>query len=95
MSQAGMHTAETICCSQCGATARRLYFTSSYPTHLKCPGGLVHQIECPTCDYLLVACAVNGQVIEAYGEGISTYQHSTDQAPSFPEQLPLEIVQSG
>ena len=94
MSQTGIHTAQTICCSQCGATARRLYFTSSYSTHLKCPGRLIHQVECPSCDYLLVSCAVDGRVVEAYGEGISIYQHSANHAPSPPEQAPLEVVQS-
>lgn len=92
MSQIGTSSAQTVCCPQCGSAARRLYFTSSYPTHLKCPGGLVHQVECPSCDYLLVSCAVNGQVVEAYAEGISTYHHSA-HPPSSPGQSPLKIAQ--
>ncbi|BDM79218.1 hypothetical protein [Acaryochloris marina] len=90
MSQIGTNTTQTICCPQCGSPARRLYFTSSYPTHLKCPGGLVNQVECPSCDYLMVSCAVDGQVVEAYAEGISTYHHSTQ--PGSPDKPPLPMA---
>lgn len=76
MSQVGKNIAQVICCPQCGSSARRLYFTSAHSAHLKCPGGLVNQVECPSCDYLLVSCAVDGQVVEAYADGISTYQRS-------------------
>ncbi|WP_299402424.1 hypothetical protein [Acaryochloris sp. IP29b_bin.148] len=83
MSHVATNTAQAVCCPQCGAAARRLVFSSLYPTHLKCPGGLVNQVECPSCDYLFVSCAVNGQVVEAYAEGISTYQRPRNR-PSSP-----------
>ncbi|ABW30400.1 hypothetical protein AM1_5444 [Acaryochloris marina MBIC11017] len=38
----------------------------------------------------MVSCAVDGQVVEAYAEGISTYHHSTQ--PGSPDKPPLPMA---
>lgn len=63
-----MNTIATIkCfCPNCGGNATRVYFNSPDPRYHRCASDQVIQTECPSCDYLMVMCARNGIVIEAY-----------------------------
>ena len=62
-----------ICCPNCGnSSAHQRFFVSA--TANKCSKELVSQIECPACDYLMVTCAVDGRVLEAYSPGLSVYR---------------------
>ncbi|WP_110986629.1 replication restart DNA helicase PriA [Acaryochloris thomasi] len=72
-----MKNTHNVCCPNCGdRSASRRYFTSADAR--KCKGGLVSQIECPACDYLMVTCTEDGRVLEAYSSGLP--------APSFIHQ---------
>lgn len=65
-----------VCCPTCGSSnAKRRHFISTDAR--KCPGQLVNQVECPACDYLMVTCAVDGRVLEAYSSGLmaSSFEH--------------------
>lgn len=53
-------------CPNCGDNATRIYFTSREAIYHRCVSNLVIQTECLKCDYLMVMCARNGIVIEAY-----------------------------
>ena len=53
-------------CPNCGGNATRVYFTSLDPLYHRCTSKQVIQTECQSCDYLMVMCARNGIVIEAY-----------------------------
>ena len=56
-------------CPNCGGNATRTYFTSRDETYQRCVSDRVIQTECLDCDYLMVMCARNGIVIEAYAPG--------------------------
>ena len=53
-------------CPNCGGDATRIYFTSQEAAYSRCNSSQVIQTECTDCDYLMVMCARNGIVIEAY-----------------------------
>jgi hypothetical protein len=54
----------TICCPNCGAKAYKTCLESD-STHQ------IIQTSCPSCDYLMVSCALTGKVVEAYAPGLS------------------------
>ena len=58
-------------CPNCGGNATRTYFTSRDETYQRCVSDRVIQTECLDCDYLMVMCARNGIVIEAYAPSAS------------------------
>ena len=53
-------------CPNCGGDATRIYFTSPEAVYNRCNNSPVIKTECTACDYLMVMCALNGIVIEAY-----------------------------
>ncbi|MCU0515300.1 MAG: replication restart DNA helicase PriA [Oscillatoria sp. Prado101] len=55
-----MHAKQEIRCPNCGSHAERHYLASSDLT----------RTQCPTCDYLMIACSRTGRVTEAYAPGI-------------------------
>ena len=57
-------------CSNCGGSATRNYFTSKESRYNACPQNQIIQVECADCDYLMVMCSVNGNIVEAYSSGI-------------------------
>ena len=59
-------------CPNCGGNGVRTYFTSRDETYQRCVSNQVIQTECRDCDYLMVMCARNGIVIEAYAPGTET-----------------------
>jgi hypothetical protein len=68
-----MNMNQTIKCPNCGSQAERRYFTSNEAIYNSCPNHHVVQTECPVCDYLMVMCSRNAQVIEAHAPGASSY----------------------
>ena len=75
-----MNNIQNIYCPNCGnSSARRRYFASA--TASKCSGELVNQIECPACDYLMVTCALDGRVLEAYSPGLSVFSVKAQTRP--------------
>ena len=94
-----MQTTQVVRCPNCGSFAERHHFTSAQPTYQKCPDQQVSQTECQACDYLLVMCSINGQVIEGHSPGIvspvaelpaRTFQIvQRKQQPSRPQQVAI------
>ncbi len=70
-----MDISQLVRCSNCGNYAERLYFNSEEIMGVVCPNGQVIQTECSSCDYLIVMCSRNAQVIETYAPGIPTKIH--------------------
>ena len=70
-----MDITQLVRCSNCGHYAQRRYFTSEETMEVVCPNNQVIQTECSACDYLMVMCSRNGQVVEAYAPGISETIH--------------------
>ncbi len=70
-----MDISQLVRCSNCGNYAQRLYFNSEEIMGVVCPNREIIQTECSTCDYLMVMCSRNAQVIEAYAPGIRTTIH--------------------
>jgi|GEM_PF-1371522 len=71
-----MQTNQVVRCPNCGSFAERRYFNSTEANYGSCPGNQVTQTECPVCDYLMVMCSLNGNVLEAYAPGISAPTNS-------------------
>ncbi len=69
---------QTVRCPNCGSEAQRRYFNSNEAIHSSCSGNQVIQTECDQCDYLMVMCFLNGNVVEAYAPGTGTF---TAQSP--------------
>jgi hypothetical protein len=55
-----MFSIQNVCCPNCGRPAERHHIHESKIT----------RTQCPSCDYLMVTCALSGKVIEAYAPGI-------------------------
>jgi hypothetical protein len=55
-----MQTIQKICCPNCGSQAERHHL---YEQELI-------RTQCPTCDYLMIACSRTARVIEAYAPGL-------------------------
>lgn len=55
-----MHLKQKIRCPNCGSQAERQYLAHRQQT----------QTQCPSCDYLMITCALTCRVIEAYAPGI-------------------------
>lgn len=55
-----MQTMQKICCPNCGSQAERHHLGREELT----------RTQCPTCDYLMIACSRTGRVIEAYAPGL-------------------------
>jgi DNA-directed RNA polymerase subunit RPC12/RpoP len=74
-----MHTIQkqTVRCPNCGSEAERHYFVSEDVAYAPCPSHHVIQTECPACDYLMVMCSRNGNVVEAYAPGTKSATHSS------------------
>jgi hypothetical protein len=62
-----MQTIQAVCCPNCGSPAERYHITSSQ--------NYLMRTQCPTCDYLMITCALTGKVIEAYAPGIEVRPH--------------------
>ncbi len=60
---------QIVRCPNCGSFAKRHFFSSSQTIYMKCPEEQLTQTECPSCDYLMVMCSLNGRVVEAYAPG--------------------------
>lgn len=80
-----MNTIQTVHCPNCGSLAERRFFDSDSPVCQACPDHQVAQTECPVCDYLMVMCWSNGNVLEAYAPGRSesrgAYQGTPGRQP--------------
>ncbi|MBW4622161.1 MAG: replication restart DNA helicase PriA [Cyanosarcina radialis HA8281-LM2] len=55
-----MQRIQRICCPNCGSRAERHHLDLQELT----------RTQCPTCDYLMIACSRTGRVIEAYAPGL-------------------------
>jgi hypothetical protein len=55
-----MQRIQRICCPNCGSGAERHHLDLQELT----------RTQCPTCDYLMIACSRTGRVIEAYAPGL-------------------------
>lgn len=77
-----MQKTQVIRCPNCGSLAKRHFSISSNSNYRYCLGQQITKVECLACDYLLVTCSGNGNVIEAHAPGISvehSYQKSNYQ----------------
>ncbi len=75
--------AKFLCpCPNCGGKGVRTYFTSNDKTYQRCLSDRVIQTECLDCDYLMVMCARNGIVIEAYAPGAESPTNNLKLPPS-------------
>ena len=63
----------TVPCSNCGAQAIRKHFSNQVTKYTFCPENRIIQTECPNCDSLLIMCALNGNVVEAYVSSTSVF----------------------
>jgi hypothetical protein len=66
-----MQLTQGVRCPNCGSQALRHILSDRLPQTLRCPDNRALQTECPTCDYLMVMCSLNGAVVEAYAPGMS------------------------
>ncbi|MBE9039386.1 hypothetical protein IQ235_01065 [Oscillatoriales cyanobacterium LEGE 11467] len=96
-----MQTVQAICCPNCGSIAKRFYSVNAKRINADCPKNLVTRTECPTCDYLMVTCSMDGRVIEAYAPGIAIPRcdvrwknwHDLPQvSPSSKTELNLDLI---
>ena len=56
---------QNVPCPNCGQNAIRTEKIDSYVED-RCRTGHILSVECPTCDYLMVSCALTREVIESY-----------------------------
>ncbi len=89
-----MDTIATIQCScpNCGSNATRTYLTGHEAIYNRCVSNLVIQTECPNCDYLMIMCARNGIVIEAYAPSISAPVSNFKLLEASPEDNKRKVV---
>ncbi|MGD1919023.1 MAG: hypothetical protein ACFCAD_09085 [Pleurocapsa sp.] len=66
-----MNQTYTVRCSDCGSLALRTHLTSKIKLANSCPENQIIKTECPSCDYLLITCSVNGKVIDAHSSTTS------------------------
>ncbi|MEO1131891.1 MAG: hypothetical protein AAFX40_04200 [Cyanobacteria bacterium J06639_1] len=66
-----MRITQDVRCPNCGSTARKHELSDIADAAVRCPSNRETQLECPTCDYLIVTCSLNGAVVEAYAPGLS------------------------
>lgn len=66
-----MNQTYSVRCPNCGDLATRSYFSSHEAKYKSCGENQVLQTECSGCDYLMVTCSQNGNVIEAYSSSTS------------------------
>jgi hypothetical protein len=87
---------QTVRCPNCGSEAQRRYFKSKEATYSSCSGNQVIQTECNQCDYLMVMCSLNGNVVEAYAPGIWTFSDLSQRhhlpAIAVKNNWPLPLV---
>ena len=75
--------AKFLCpCPNCGGNSTRTYFTSRDETYQRCVSDRIIQTECQDCDYLMVMCARNGIVIEAYAPSAKAPRNNLQLPPS-------------
>ena len=60
-----VHQRQVVRCPNCGQHAIR---TVKNDRELagNCPGDRFTHLECPSCDYLAIACSLTGKIVEAY-----------------------------
>ncbi len=87
---------QTVRCPNCGSEAQRRYFKSNEAIYSSCSNNQVIQTECEQCDYLMVMCFRNGNVVEAYAPGTwaSTYQSQGNRLPvmAVKDNRPLSLL---
>ena len=64
-----MYTTQIVRCPNCGDEAQRHFYSGFHATHWQCASNQITQLECHSCDYLMVTCSVTGKVIEAHAPG--------------------------
>lgn len=72
-----MKKSQVVRCPNCGSPAKRHSSLSFLPVYKQYSDRQIIQIECQTCDYLMVVCSLTGNVLEAYAPGISTQNISS------------------
>ena len=78
-----MSKSQIIRCPNCGNSARRYFFTSQDPSYKSCPNNQVMQTECAACDYLMVMCTRNANIVEAHAPGTIVSNSSKQLVSSF------------
>ncbi len=66
-----MNHTYTVRCSDCGSLALRSHLISAVEGTNSCPESQTIKTECPSCDYLLITCSANGNVIDAHSSNTS------------------------
>ncbi|BAZ46884.1 hypothetical protein NIES4102_39260 [Chondrocystis sp. NIES-4102] len=61
----------SVRCPNCGNLAIRSYFIEQEIEYNNCPENQMTQTECPSCDYLMLTCSINGKLIETYDSSTS------------------------
>ena len=78
---------QSVRCPNCGSQAKRTYFQSESDCTNSCPNNQYIQTECSVCDYLMVLCSGNGNVVEAHAPGIASLPNwrNLQEVLSIPE----------
>ena len=85
-----MNQTYTVRCSDCGSLALRTHSISNLEEAHSCPGSQTIKTECPSCDYLLVTCSVNGKVIDAHSSTTSVIARQPNIS-KFPPAISIPI----
>lgn len=74
----------SVRCPNCGSLAIRSYFIEQEIEYNDCPENQMTQTECPSCDYLMIMCSINGKLIETYDSSTSslTKEHKIVKTPA-------------
>lgn len=85
-----MNQTYTVRCSDCGCLALRTRLTDAVNKSSNCFGNQIIKTECPSCDYLLITCSANGNVIDAHSSTTSVIARKQNLETS-PSAIPIAI----
>jgi len=66
-----MNHTYNVRCPDCGGLALRSHLINTVKCVNSCPENQTIKTECPSCDYLLIICSANGNVIDAHSSSTS------------------------
>lgn len=89
-----MYTTQIVRCPNCGCEAQRHFYSDFSLPHWQSPSNQITQVECHSCDYLMVTCSVTGKVIETYAPGIVSGKFSQVQPQILQTTISRQYWQS-
>ena len=63
-----LSTVQTVHCPNCGSLAQKCFYENK---DTNCPNNQSIHVECPVCDYYVLMCSFNANILEAYAPGTS------------------------